>query len=81
MRYNKKDLQTLLDRLNELNGHKSGEIGSFQYYKDFYGYKIHEVANEHGGVRDWPFGNGERTINKVVDKVKTVLAAYHYWNK
>lgn len=53
MRIVKKDLENMVERLNRVRGFNNPQwdtIGSYKLAHNGYGYVIHKVGNEHGGV-------------------------------
>ena len=53
MRITKKDLENMVERLNRIHGlteYDWNTMGSFRLNHNGYGYSIHKVNNEYGGV-------------------------------
>jgi hypothetical protein len=83
MRINEKDLKATADRINTVTGNalesytKDGteykcNIGNYHIDCAYGGYALHQMANEHGGVRDL-FG-GHYTKRELYGKMQAYLS-------
>ncbi|KKN32522.1 hypothetical protein LCGC14_0812870 [marine sediment metagenome] len=91
MRITERDLKNTIDRINKVtgkpmgqystdkDGKSKGNIGNYHLDCAYGGYALHQMTNEHGGVRQLFSGHG--TKRELYDKMHAYLGGLDDSNK
>jgi len=77
MRITEKDLENLVDRLNEIKGFsnpKWGTVGSYILDNAYGGWEVNQIVNERGGVRNFSAG-GHIPKRELHNQLRAILNA------